>query len=175
MKTTLLLPTILLMALTLQAQQTAQESPSDHHDRVNSRGDQAMGFSHEKTTHHFRLYEDGGAIEVTANDPKDSESQDMIRMHLAHIAKMFAAGDFKAPMFIHDTNPPGVPTMIELRDQIQYRFEKTDSGGKVRIQTANAKAVEAVHQFLRFQITEHQTGDPLEVKNGDRSEGPGSR
>ena len=134
-----------------------------------------MGFSHEKTTHHFRLFKDGGAIEVAANDPKDSESQDMIRMHLAHIAKMFAAGDFKAPMFIHDTNPPGVPTMIELRDQIQYRFEKTDSGGRVRIQTANAKALEAVHQFLRFQITEHQTGDSLEVKNGDRAEGPGSR
>jgi len=28
-----------------------------------------MGFSHEKTTHHFQLYKDGGAIQVTVNDP----------------------------------------------------------------------------------------------------------
>jgi hypothetical protein len=31
-----------------------------------------MGFSHDKTTHHFRLYPDGGAIEVTADDPNDN-------------------------------------------------------------------------------------------------------
>ena len=30
------------------------------------RGDHVMGFSDEKTTHHLRLYRDGGAIEVTA-------------------------------------------------------------------------------------------------------------
>ena len=51
-----------------------------------------MGFSHEQTTHHFRLYADWSAIEMTANDPKDTESSDQIRMHLAHIAGMFAAG-----------------------------------------------------------------------------------
>ena len=31
---------------------------------VNQRGDHAMGFAHEKTTHHFRLYPDGGAIVI---------------------------------------------------------------------------------------------------------------
>ena len=164
MKTTVLLLTILLVALSLRAQQPpALESPAQHHAGVNSRGDQAMGFSHEKTTHHFRLYEDGGTIEVEANDPKDSESRDMIRMHLSHIAKMFAAGDFNAPMFIHDANPPGVPMMTEQRAQIHYQYEETDSGAKVRIQTANAKALQAVHAFLRFQIAEHQTGDSTEV------------
>jgi len=35
----------------------------DHHEGVNHRGDQVMGFSREKTTDHFRLYPDGGAIE----------------------------------------------------------------------------------------------------------------
>jgi hypothetical protein len=35
-----------------------------------------------------------------------------------------------------------------------------DSGGRVRIHTSNARAVQAIHEFLRFQITEHQTGDP---------------
>jgi len=59
-----ILSTFLALACTCYAQSTA------HHDAVNQHGDQVMGFSHEKTTHHFRLYADGGAIEVTANDPR---------------------------------------------------------------------------------------------------------
>jgi hypothetical protein len=156
MKTTATVLAVLILALVVLGQQN--ETPADHHSALNQRGDQVMGFSHEKTTHHFLLYKDGGAIEVLADDPKDADSRDMIRMHLSHIAKMFAAGDFKAPMLIHDTNPPGVPTMIALRDQINYQFERLDSGGKVTIQTANAEALAAIHEFLRFQIAEHQTG-----------------
>ena len=52
-----------------------------HHAAVDQRGDQVMGFSHEKTTHHFRLYSDGGAIEVVTKDPKDTASRDQIRTH----------------------------------------------------------------------------------------------
>ncbi|MEP7274499.1 MAG: hypothetical protein ABI882_23615 [Acidobacteriota bacterium] len=68
------------------------------HSGVNQRGDQVMGFSHEKTTHHFRLKTDGGSIEVEANDPRDTASRDQIRTHLQHIASKFSAGDFNAPM-----------------------------------------------------------------------------
>jgi hypothetical protein len=131
-----------------------------HHDAVDKRGDQVMGFSHEKTTHHFRLYKDGGAIEVTANDPKDTGSRDQIQMHLGHIAKMFAAGDFNAPMLIHDRVPPGVPVMQRLNAEIKYEFRKTERGGTVRITTSNREATAAVHEFLRFQIDDHRTGDP---------------
>jgi len=74
-----------------------------------------MGFDHTKTTHHFLLRSDGGSIEVAANSPQDTESRDQIRMHLGHIAKMFAAGNFKAPMLIHDQVPPGVPVMEKLK------------------------------------------------------------
>jgi hypothetical protein len=52
---------------------------------VNSRGDQGMGFSHEKTTHRFHLLPDGGAIEVQSNEPSDAATQDAIRSHLAMI------------------------------------------------------------------------------------------
>ena len=57
----------------------------------------------------------------------------------------------------------GVPTMKKLRDQIHYVFQETDSGAMVRINTTNPQALEAVHAFLRFQITEHETGDTTEV------------
>jgi len=122
-----------------------------------------MGFDHARTTHHFRLLPDGGAIEVTANDPADTESRTMIQKHLSHIARMFAEGNFQAPMLIHATDPPGADVMTRLKGEIVYRFEPLETGGRVRITTKNAKALDAVHEFLRFQIREHETGDPLEV------------
>ena len=145
----------LLAALALCAQ-----TDKDHFDGVNKRGDHAMGFSHEKTTHHFRLFADGGAIEVIADD---AQSRDEIREHLSHIATMFAAGNFEMPMFIHDRVPPGVPAMKRLKRQIKYAYEPLDNGGRVRITTANPDAVKAIHAFLRFQITDHKTGDSLDV------------
>jgi len=133
-----------------------------HLDGVNQRGDQAMGFSHAKTTHHFFLKPDGGAIEVTANDPADAASRDQIRMHLKHIARKFAEGDFAAPMFIHSQTPPGVPAMKQLKAEIKYEFEELERGGRVRIRASNAEALNAIHEFLRFQIDDHQTGDAKE-------------
>ena len=43
----------------------------DHQAMVNEHGDQVMGFSHGKTTHHFELHYDGGLIDVRADDGKD--------------------------------------------------------------------------------------------------------
>jgi hypothetical protein len=122
-----------------------------------------MGFSHEKTTHHFRLYADGGVIEADATDAQDAASRDAIRMHFAHIAKLFAAGDLEIPMLIHAQNPPGAETMKRLREAIQYKLENTERGGRIRITTKNAEALQAVHSFLRFQISDHQTGDSPEI------------
>lgn len=137
--------------------------PGMQDQKMNERGDHVMGFDHTKTTHHFRLFADGGSIEVEANSAKDVESRDQIRMHLGHIAKMFAEGNFNAPMLIHDQTPPGVPVMKNLKSDIQYKFEDTAQGGLVRIFTRNPEALKAIHEFLRFQIKEHKTGDSLEV------------
>jgi hypothetical protein len=139
----------------------AQEEKHQHD--VQEHGDHVMGFSHDKATHHFRLYADGGAIEVGANDAKDTATRETIQGHFTHIVKMFAAGDFTAPILIHSQNPPGAETMKRLRGEIAYRLEKTEQGARIRISTKNAEAVQAVHGFLRFQISEHQTGDSGEV------------
>lgn len=147
---------ILPAALVVCVSAAAQDA---HHSDVDRRGDHVMGFSHERTTHHFRIYKDGGAIEVTANDAKDTESRDQIQMHLSHIAGMFAAGNFQAPMLVHDRTPPGVPVLQKLKGEITYQFAKTERGGTIRINTKNAEALSALHEFLRFQITDHRTGD----------------
>jgi hypothetical protein len=139
----------------------SQEDP--HHQGVVERGDQVMGFSHEKTAHHFRLYADGGAIEAEANNAQDAVSRDAIRAHLGQIAKMFAAGEFSASMLIHEQNPPGTEEMARLRSTIQYILENTERGARLRITTKNAEALQGVHKFLRFQIADHQTGDATEI------------
>ena len=137
---------------------------NEHAAQVDKRGDEAMGFSHKKTTHHFRLLADGGAIEVTANDPADATSREQVRGHLAHIAKLFAEGNFAIPMLVHAQKPPGSESMQQLRGEIQHRYEEMPAGGRVRISTTNPKALAAVHEFLRFQIEDHRTGDEFEVK-----------
>jgi hypothetical protein len=146
-----------------KAESRPDDSHSGGHAEMNERGREAMGFSQSKTTHHFRLARDGGSIEVEVNDPKDRESRDQIRQHLARIAQLFAAGDFETPRFVHSQTPPGVPVMKRLKAEIKYEFEETERGGRLRIRTANAEALAAIHQFLRFQIEDHRTGDPLVV------------
>lgn len=136
----------------------------DAHSQMNERGECAMGFSQTTTTHHFVLKSDGGVIQVEVKDPKDTNNRDNIRMHLGHIAKMFANGDFDIPMFVHDTVSPGVPEMKQLQKTIHYTFEETPNGGRVVIATTDKLAVDAVHRFLRFQIEEHRTGDSQEIR-----------
>jgi len=130
---------------------------------MNNRGEKGMGFSQITTTHHFLLNADGGVIQVEAKDPTDTATRDNIRMHLTHIAKAFATGDFAIPMFVHDTTPPGVTVMKQMTDKIMYKFADIPAGGRVVIATTDPEALAAIQQFLRFQITEHKTGDPTVV------------
>jgi hypothetical protein len=142
-----------------------EASHAGHLAAVNERGGRAMGFSQTATTHHFILMRDGGAIQVEVNDPKDAANRDAIRMHLAHIAQMFAQGNFDTPMLVHDQVPPGVSVMQRLKAGISYVYEETVRGARVRISTSDKDALAAVHDFLRFQIKEHQTGDSLDVSS----------
>jgi hypothetical protein len=166
---------VLITALCLAAgakAQTAMESPmhdqhqqsGDHAADVDNRGDHAMGFSHETTTHHFTLLPDGGTIEVNIKAEQDEATRDQIRMHLTHIAALFSDNNFDVPMFIHGHIPPGVPVMKEKHAAINYTFQPTGRGGQVRIVTHDPEALKAIHEFLTFQIQDHRTGDVLEVK-----------
>ena len=128
------------------------------------RGAAAMGFDQDATTHHFRLREDGGAIEVEARAAGNPSVRDAVRSHLREIAQSFADGDFAKPFATHGEVPPGVAEMTRLKASISYLFEETEHGGRVRIRTSTTAARDAVHAFLRYQIREHATGDPLTVK-----------
>ncbi len=163
---------LLLLAMPLAGQEMScpmhkqhTNTSTTHQADVEQHGDEAMGFSHDKTTHHFLLHPDGGAIEVTANDRSDSESVQEIRAHLTHIATMFSDGNFATPMFVHSQVPPGVLVMQKERADITYTFEDLPAGGSVVIRSNNTEAVKAVHEFLRFQIEDHHTGDSADIKS----------
>jgi hypothetical protein len=148
----------------MQAADASKESAgADHNEHadsmaeMNKRGEKEMGFSQVQTTHHFRLMPDGGAIEVEVNEPKDKATRYHVRQHLSAIARAFSAGDFSMPFAVHAKVPTGVPAMKQFKSDIKYEYEETERGGRVRISTGNSEALAAVHEFLRFQIKEHQT------------------
>jgi hypothetical protein len=153
---------VLVVAVVAAGPLSLAAQHQDH--QLHARGAKVMGFDQEKTTHHFYLHPDGGAIDIAVNDPADATNREAIQAHLPHIAMLFGNGDFSAPMLIHETKVPGTETMTRLKDRIAYRFVKTPKGGRLDITTSDPAALAAVHEFLRFQITDHKTGDSLEVR-----------
>jgi len=137
----------------------------DHHAATESRGAKVMGFDQKATTHHFSLFTDGGAIEVSVKAPSDTKNRDAIRSHLPHVATMFRDGNFDAPMLVHDsTNVPGTKIMAARKAAIRYDYVETATGGRVNIVTTDPEALKAVHEFIRFQISDHRTGDSTTVR-----------
>jgi hypothetical protein len=122
-----------------------------------------MGFDQARTVHHFRIYADGGAIDVAVKDPADRVNLDAIRSHLPHIAQLFGNGRFDLPMVVHARVVPGTTELARLTHAVTYRYVETPGGGRVDIVTTNAEALAAVHRFLAFQIADHATGDPTTV------------
>lgn len=130
---------------------------ADHGSGVDNRHD-SFGMAHDAVRHSFRLLRTGGVIELQTIET-DEKAMTAIREHLRSVANDFTAGDFEKPLFVHGHKPDGVEIMAQRRDTIHYTFHELPRGGEVRIRTNDAEALAAIHQFLRFQITEHRTGD----------------
>src|SRR5687767_3567165 len=113
-----MMTTTLVLTFTLAAFNAGQQATS----QMNHRGAQVMGFDQEKTAHHFYLYPDGGAIDVSVKDAADKTNLDAIRAHLPHIVTMFSEGHFDAPMLVHGTEVPGTPEMKKIKDTITWKY-----------------------------------------------------
>jgi hypothetical protein len=132
-------------------------TPDAHGAGVDHRHDQTTGMAPDTSVHHFEITSRGGVIRLEAAGAADEAGRDQARLHLEHVAQSFAAGDFSMPMFIHGRVPPGASAMARLREAIRYRYEPTDRGGRITIDTSNREARKAIHDFLRFQIQDHRT------------------
>jgi hypothetical protein len=152
---------VLAGTVTVAAQAPSGMTREQH---LEHQGGLVMGFDQKVTTHHFILTATGGAIEVTVKDKADDKNVLLIRTHLKEIARQFAAGDFDKPLMTHGEPPDGVAEMTALRTAIIYTFEELPDGGRVRLVSTEPAAQDAVHRFLRYQIREHKTGDPLTIR-----------
>ncbi|MEO7135830.1 MAG: hypothetical protein ABI024_16605 [Vicinamibacterales bacterium] len=161
---------ILLGAASTNAQHSTMPPGMSHeehlrqmekNEQLKHRGGAAMGFDQDKTVHHFLLRKTGGAIEVSAKDPADRESIDQIRSHFRDIAASFGQGLFDKPVATHGEMPPGAEQMALDKQRIAYRYEERANGVALFIETAAPATLAAIHDFMRYQIVEHQTGDPL--------------
>ena len=132
--------------------------PQDAHAAgVDQRHDETTGMAADTSVHHFEITSRGGVIRLEAAEAMDESGRDQARGHLQHVAASFAAGDFAMPRFIHGQTPPGAATMARLKESIRYRYEPTDRGGRVTIDTSSREARKAIHEFLRFQMRDHRT------------------
>jgi hypothetical protein len=133
-----------------------------HQAQVDGRHHEATGLPTEATEHHFLLAPDGGSIRLGVKDQRQTETRDKVRAHLRAIAQAFAAGDFALPTRIHGQLPPGADALKARKSALRYSYSDSPEGGVVTIRTADSQALAAVHEFLRFQIRDHGTADPLE-------------
>jgi len=136
---------------------TQQQAADKRFLDMNQRDAKVMGFDQTKTTHHFRSFENGGAIEVTVKNPADASGLEAIRNHLGKIAPEFTNGDFSVPAMTHAEMPAGASAMQTLRDRIKYQYEEIPNGARVRITTSDPEALHAIHEFLAYQVREHRT------------------
>jgi hypothetical protein len=150
-------------AVTL-AQHTGQmHTKPDNHDALHARGAKTMGFDQSLAAHHFTLLADGGSIDIQVVDARDEVTRKKVAAHLDEIRAQFKSGNFGTPEATHAEMPDGTAAMARLRDAIDYAVAPSARGAALRITARTPEALEAVHAFLRYQIREHRTGDPLTI------------
>lgn len=142
--------------------QCPMHSAQSHQAQVDHRHQDATGVPTRAAEHRFLLSPEGGSIRLGVTDASATEARDRVRAHLRQIARLFAAGDFSLPTQIHDQVPPGADSLKAHKDSVRYAYSDTATGGVVTITTTDPEALAAVHEFLRFQIRDHATQDPLE-------------
>jgi hypothetical protein len=167
---------------------SGQQRPSPDGNYFNPARPGLNPFDREKAAVHFTLFTDGATIDLQVVHPTDDVTRHSVEIHMQKVAMALTAGDFaavrsaKAPAPQHTTlhvvtpsgRPaagdastffvPGVATLTRLAREVKYTYVETPDGGRVDIRTASSEALSALHEFLRFQISQHATGDPVDVR-----------
>jgi hypothetical protein len=150
--------TDLLLAVLMLAQ-TASPSPSpdpsaSHHNMVMTHGAQVMPFDMKVAMHMFTPNATGGVVEVMVHNT-DAHQIGLVRQHLQEEATKFAAGDYADPAYIHGEKMPGLVVMEANPKAITVQYADTRMGGKITFVSSNASTVQAIHQWLAAQTSDH--------------------
>jgi predicted aspartyl protease len=98
----------------------------------------------------FFIDENGGGVEVGANDPKDTKARNAIRDGLKEEIQLKTA--FTSP------------AIQKHEKSLSFHFEKTDRGGRVRVTAKTGDARRAIQDFLRSQMNNLTTTGPVPFK-----------
>lgn len=156
-RTVLILAGFFLIAVLAGAQAAPAANPEQE---VESRFSRAMGVPVEKVTVHFYLVKNGGVVELSAKNPTDTTTAAALQKYLQNQKDLWEKGKETAVTDVHLRAPEAASTMRRLRNDITFFMAKTDSGGVLRMFSINEQARAAIQDYLRFEITEHKTGDP---------------
>jgi hypothetical protein len=153
--------TALLLLLSTLASTAWSQSPAPTGPDLNSRFSRALGTDAGKIVQHYYLVKNGGVIEFAAKDPNDSATVAVLQKYFETQKDLFEKGKNDADADVHGKLPDGVPILKKLRNEITFFAVKNDDGGALRMFSTNDQARQAIQDFLKFQISEHKTGDPL--------------
>ncbi len=144
---------LLLLVAPLFGQQPPNPEPI-HYDR-------------DRVVHHFYLYPDGGMMTLTVTDPSDAETRKAVRAYVQRVSQLMVVGNLTRLREQFGDGVPGLNRIAEARGRkatITVHSSTPDEGSQIIFSTSDAAALEGLHDFLRFQITDLKTGDPLEVR-----------
>jgi hypothetical protein len=147
-----LLATAVVACSRAEPETTSDSSFAD----VQRRGQSVMGVDQYTSKHVFEDLPDGGRIVLDRDDATDTAAIRTIRAHMRVIEAAFQRGDFTLPGIVHAQAVPGTRVMAGKREAISYRAAERPRGAEVRIQTSDPAAVAAVHEFLKFQRSDHR-------------------
>ncbi len=113
---------------------------------------------------HFKLLADGGYSQLEAQSPADTAAPAFIRTQIQTQVTKFSAGEFGLAGLSPDLIPPGLRQMEKLRTSITFKYQETPRGGRLLFISTDPAAIQAIHDFLRFEIESNRTGDPTTIE-----------
>jgi len=102
------------------------------------------GAEFERSSKRILLDKQGGMIEIQTTHPDDKQTRDAVRQQLQEEARTGIAFDS--------------PAVQQHKKEIQYRYENTPRGGRIRITARNREALVAIQDFLRSQMSNGARG-----------------
>ena len=144
---------LLLLMAPLFGQQPANPEPI-HYDR-------------HRVVHHFYLYPDGGIMTLAVADPSDTETRKAVRAYVQRVSQLMVGGNLARLREQFGEGVPGLDRIAEARARkatLTVRSSAPDEGSHIIFTTADPQVLQGLHEFLRFQINDLNTGDSPDVR-----------
>ena len=139
------------------------QTPAPGDTDINGRFSKSLGTDANRIFQHYYLVKNGGVIEFTAKDPADNASIAAVQKYLLAQKDLFEKGKNEGDSEVHGKVADGTLVLKKLRNEITFFTVKNEDGAVLRMFSVNEQARQAIQDFIKFQINEHKTGDPLVV------------